>query len=184
MAHSILTKSLESAADSSLDGGNPMLFLNQLEATHENWHRRTFNARRLGFLVFHWNVIEEFKRAKCPSVWTGGIRPFRPKDFKDFGWPYNVTVRATSDDIGTLAAFSIAMESWHNDAHMAVGNAFGIADDMMDPRVNIYHREFWRLHYFINAKFLPELRRYDSSGSVTKKIERLETDQHMNLHRI
>ena len=184
MPHSILTTSLKSAADRSLDAGNPMLFLSQLEAIHQNWHRRTFSARRLGFLVFHWSVIEEFKRAKCPSIWTGGIRPFRPKDFKDFGWPYDVTVRAASKDIDSFAGFSMAIESWHNDAHMAVGTAFGIADDMMDPRVNIYHREFWRLHYFINSKFLPELRRFDSSGSDTKKMNQLETDQHMNLFRI
>jgi len=184
MSHSILTASLTSAANSSLDAGNPMLFLDQLESIHQNWHQRTFNARRLGFLVFHWTVVEAFKRAKCPSVWTGGIRPFRPKDFTDFGWSYNVTIRATNKDIDSLADFSLAIESWHNDAHMAVGNAFGIANDMMDPRVNIYHREFWRLHYFINTKFLRELRRYDSSGSATKKIERLEADQHMNLHRI
>ncbi len=184
MAHTLLTASLESAADSALDAGNPMLFLNRLEPIHQNWHQRTFNARRLGFLVFHWTVIEEFKRAKCASLWTGGVRPFRPKDFTDFGWSYNVAARASNGDIDSLADFSLAIESWHNDAHMAVGTAFVIEDDMMNPRVNIYYREFWRLHYFINARFIRELRRYDPTGSVVKKIERLENNQHTNLHRI
>ncbi len=67
---------------------------------------------------------------------------------------------------------------------MAVGDAFGITNDMMNPRVNIYYREFWRLHYFINDKFLEELRRYDPAGSVTQKIGRLEQNQHANLYRI
>ena len=142
------------------------------------------NARGLGFLSFHWFVIETFKRANCPSLWSGGIRSFRLVDFTNFGWSYNVTARARANDINSLASFSLAIESWHNDAHMAVGQAFGIADEMMNPRVNIYYREFWRLHYFINDKFLAELRRYDSSGTVSQKINRLEQNQHSNLYRI
>jgi hypothetical protein len=184
MAHSILETSLNSAATDARNAGNPMLFLNRLEPIHDNWHRRTFNARGLGFLSFHWFVIEAFKRANCPSLWSGGVRPFRPADFTNFGWSYNVTVRARGNDINSLASFSLSIESWHNDAHMAVGQAFGIEDDMMNPRVNIYYREFWRLHYFINDRFLAELRRYDSSGTVTQKMNRLEQNQHNNLYRI
>jgi hypothetical protein len=97
---------------------------------------------------------------------------------------HSVTVRARASDINSLANFSVGIESWHNDAHMAVGEAFGIEDDMMNPRVNIYYREFWRLHYFINDRFLAELRRYDSSGTVTQKMNRLEQNQHNNLYRI
>ena len=161
-----------------------MLFLNQLESIHENWHRRTFNARALGFLSFHWFVIESFRNARCPSLWAGGVRAFRRVDFTYFGWPYNVTNRAQSNDIDSLASFSLEIESWHNDAHMAIGQQFGITDDMMNPRVNIYYREFWRLHYFINDRFLVELRRYDSSGAVNQKIARLQQNQHTNIHRI
>ena len=184
MAHTILVDTLKTDADAAHTSGNPILFLNRLESVHPNWHGRTFNARGLGFLSFHWHVIEAFKRAGCSALWTGGIRAFRNTDFTSFGWSYNVTTRARADDINSLADFSLAIETWHGDAHMAVGTAFGIADDMMNPRVNIYYREFWRLHYFINDRFLRELRRYDSSGTVMKKIERLETDQHANVHRI
>jgi hypothetical protein len=184
MAHSMLEASLQAASKSALDAGNPMLFLNRLEAIHNNWHRRTFSARRLGFLVFHWTVIEEFKRAKSPSIWRGGIRPFRPKDFTDFGWSYNVSTRASNQDINSLADFSGEIESWHNEAHMAVGMSFGIESELMDPEVNIYYQQFWRLHYFINARFLRELRRYDPTGSAIKKIDRLENNQHINLYRI
>lgn len=184
MAHSILADALKAAANSARSQGNPLLFLNQLESIHANWHSRTFAARRLGFLTFHWQVIEFFKLARCPQLWSGGIKPFRGTDFTNFGSPYSATVHAKSDDIDSLADFSMATESWHNDAHMAVGMAFNIENDMMNPSVNIYYREFWRLHYFINSKFLRELSRYDSTGSVTKKIDRLETNKHSELHRI
>lgn len=184
MAHSVLVNTLRTAANSARNAGNPMLFLNELESMHVNWHSRTFNARRLGFLSFHWYVIEAFKRARCPRLWSGGVRAFRNADFNAFGWPYSVTTRASAGDFNSLADFSLAMESWHNDAHMAVGTAFGIANDMMNPGVNIYYREFWRLHYFINGKFLTELRRYDPAGTAKRKIERLETDHHHEMHRI
>ena len=184
MAHSILEQNLKDAAKNAKNSGNPMLFLNRLEAIHPNWHNRTFAARGLGFLTFHWWVIETFKDARCPSLWTGGIHAFSAANVTSFGWPYNVTVRANAGDIASLADFSLAMERWHNDAHMAVGDAFGITNDMMNPAANSYYREFWRLHYFINGKFLAQLRRYDSSGSVSQKIARLEQNQHSNLYRI
>ena len=184
MAHTMLISTLESAATTARDMGNPMLFLNRLESVHLNWHGRTFATRGLGFLTFHWYVIESFKKARCPGLWTGGVRAFRSADFTRFGSSYDITERARPGDIDSLANFSIAIETWHNEAHMAVGMAFGISDEMMDPRINIYYREFWRLHYFINAKFTRELKRYDSSGSSAKKIERLETNQHTNLYRI
>lgn len=184
MAHSILESSLSAAATDAKNSGNPILFLNRFEPMHFNWHSRTFSARGLGFLTYHWFVIENFKRAGGPSLWSGGIRAFRPADFTNFGWSYNVTSSATAGDIDSLAAFSVAIEGWHNDAHMAVGEAFGIAMDMMDPRANIYYREFWRLHYFINGKFLTQLRRYDSTGTVNQKMARLKQNQHTNLHRI
>jgi len=184
LAHSILENALDAAATQARNNGNPILFLNRLEPIHANWHNRSFNMRGLGFLSFHWFVIQAFQRARCPSLWAGGIRPFRTVDFTNFGWRYNVTVRARLMDIDSLANFSRAVETWHNDAHMAVGQAFGIENDMMNPRVNIYYREFWRLHYFIDDRFVAELRRYDTAGSVAQKIERLEQNQHANLFRI
>ena len=184
MAHSMLRASLKAAADAARSAANPMVFLNRLESIHPAWHLRTFASRRYGFLTFHWVVIQEFKRAGCPSLWPGGIRAFTVADFSTFGWPYSVASHAQAGNFASLAAFSSEMESWHNDAHMAVGMYFNIEDEMMDPAQNIYRPQFWRLHYFINGKFLPELRRYDAAGSARAKISRLETTQHANLYRI
>ena len=184
MSHSLLVSALESAAQDVRASGNPMLFLNRLESTHPNWHNRTYQARGMGFLSFHWQVVQSFKDARCPSLWSNGVKPFTTSDFKKFGWPYSVTARARAGDFQSLADFSIATENWHNDAHMAVGRAFGIENEMMDPAANIYYREFWRLHDFINSKLRVELRRYDSAGSEAQKIDRLETAHHSTLFKI
>lgn len=184
MAHSMLITALETAARDARSAGNAMLFLNRLESNHTNWHNRSLSARGLGFLIYHWYVIKSFRQARAANLWTGGIRPFRPVDFANFGWPYDVSASAHSGDFASLADFSIAIETWHNDAHMAVGVAFGIADEMMNPSINIYHREFWRLHYFINNRFLTEIRRFDSAGSVAQKVQRLETSHHGDLYRV
>lgn len=184
MAHSMLESALESAAKASLDANSPMVFLNGLESIHANWHRRRFATRGLGFLIFHWEVLEAFRRCLGPSIWSRGVKSFRPSDFTKFGWSYNVTSRASKDNLQSLANFSLAIETWHNEAHMAIGMAFDIEDEMMDPTVNIYYREFWRLHYFINDRFLREIRRYDSVGSVAAKIERIERDHHDSVHEI
>jgi hypothetical protein len=67
---------------------------------------------------------------------------------------------------------------------MAVGMAIGRVSEMMDPAQNIYLREFWRLHYFINARFLTELRRYDKLGTARAKIERLGTQHHTEFGQV
>jgi hypothetical protein len=184
MAHSFLVHALQQAADTARADGDPMEFLTDLAPIHVSWHRTTFAARRLGFLSFHWHVIEAFKRARGPSMWPGGVRAFALADFRRFGWPYNVNAPVSGGDVDSLAACSLAIESWHNDAHMAVGMAIGAEAQMMDPARNISLREFWRLHYFINARFEAALRRYDGQGSIARKLEKLERDHHAMLGRI
>ncbi len=184
MAHSILETALDSAAKTSLDNNNPMLFLNGLEAIHTNWHRRRFDARGMGFLIFHWNVIERFRRCKGPTTWNGGVKSFRPADFTKFGASYTVTTHAREGDLESVAAFSLEAERWHNDAHMAIGMEFGIENEMMDPAVNIYYREFWRLHYFINDRFVRELKKFDRAGAPPAKIRGIEENHHNDVHKI
>ena len=184
MAHSFLITALETARREAIQSRDAMRFLSRLEAIHPGWHQTPFAARSLGFLTFHWYVVDEFKKAKAPKLWSDGVRPFTRADFRRFGWPYDVTSRAKDGDFESLASFSSAIERWHNQAHMAVGMSIGRDVEMMDPAQNIYLREFWRLHYFINARFLSELRRYDSSGNARAKITRLGTDHHAALGQI
>ena len=184
MAHSFFITALENARREALQSHDAVRFLSRLESIHPAWHQTPFVARSLGFLSFHWYLGEEFKKAKGPQLWPGGIKPFTRADFKRVGWPYNVTLRAKNDDVASLAAFSLAIEKWHNQAHMAIGMDIRREDEMMNPALNIYLREFWRLHYFINARFLPELRKYDTSGTARTKIERLGTQHEPELGRI
>lgn len=65
---------------------------------------------------------------------------------------------------------------------MAIGMATGV--DMMEPLTNINHVEFWRLHYFINAKFFQQLRRYDQVGSNARRIGKIEQLHHTDVGRI
>lgn len=184
MAHSFLITALETARREALQSRDALRFLSRLESIHLGWHQTALAARSLGFLSFHWYVIDEFKRSKGPQLWPGGVRPFTRGDFRRFGWPYDVTLRARDGDFASLAGFSLAIERWHGQAHMAVGMAIGQEDEMMAPAQNIYLREFWRLHYFINGRLLPELRRYDKSGTARAKIERLATEHHAELGQI
>ena len=58
--------------------------------------------------------------------------------------------------------------------------------NMMNPMTNIHLREFWRLHYIINAKFEAKLRSYRQSGSqsIPVVIASMEAGAHSSLPRI
>lgn len=51
-------------------------------------------------------------------------------------------VRVVFGDIDSFAAFSLDIERWHGDAHMAIG--MGTGTPMMDPAQNIFYLPFWR----------------------------------------
>ena len=156
----------------SLKHKDPMLFLRELGPQHYRWHRIPRTTRSIGFLSFHWHVVSAFKKSHADKIWPGSIQPFSLAEWNQFGWPYNVTAQVMADDFDSFAAFSTAIENWHNEAHMAVMNATG--EDMMSPATNIFLRNFWRLHYFIDARFLDALAAYDKKGSVPQKVARME----------
>lgn len=62
------------------------------------------------------------------------------------------------DALGELAAFSAAIESWHNTAHGAIGSATGTP--MMDARQNVFFRPFWKFQVLIDDLFEVVLRQY------------------------
>ena len=51
----------------------------------------------------------------------------------------------------------------------------------MNPLTNILLRNFWRLHYFIDARFLEALASFDGAGSVKQQVSRLERNYHSQL---
>jgi hypothetical protein len=72
---------------------------------------------------------------------------------------------ADAGDLRGLADYSLALERWHNvEGHMVVGMVTGRGEDMMNPLVNIFFPEFWRLHYFINERFEEQLATYAQSA--------------------
>ena len=42
--------------------------------------------------------------------------------------------------------------------------------NLMNPRTNVRRPEFWRLQYFINAKFEDQLRHYGGAGATPKHV--------------
>jgi hypothetical protein len=159
-----------------------MYYLQQLSPIHVRWHMQSKSTRTLGFLVFHWHVIDALKTAGVPKLWPGKLKPFSLGDFTGFGWPYNVTLQAQSGDFDSLANFSTAIETWHNEAHMAIGMATNTP--MMDPGQNVFYLPFWRLHYFINERFLEELGHFDGLGTAVKQVKRLERKAHSAVGQI
>jgi len=155
-------------------------FLNALGPIHEAWHMTPMSQRKLGFLLFHWHVVQHFGTVGGPAAF-GGVTPFAPSDFRRFGWPYNVAVTVGRGQINALETFSQDVENWHNRAHMAIGMAFGV--DLMNPRTNIKLVQFWQLHFFINSAFEKKLRtfRRSSSQRLLAVVADIESRNHASV---
>jgi hypothetical protein len=169
---------INSYAKDALTQKNPLLFLQDLGPLHKRWHTTSLR-NNIGFFLFHWHLVAALKKCHADKLWPGGVHPFTLTNWTSFNWPYNVANNVVSGDLNSLATFSTNVENWHNEAHMAVQMATG--ENLMDPLTNILLRNFWRLHYFINARFLEALSAYDSAGTATKKIDRLEKNHESRL---
>ena len=155
-------------------------FLNGLSPIHVAWHSLPVSH---GFLLFHWEVIKHFKAVGGPAQF-GGVIAFTATQLSNFGAPYNVAVTVAQGDLAALSAFSVAIQSWHNGAHMSIQMATGL--NMMNAGTNIYLREFWQLHYFINARFESKLRNYRhvATQSIPSVIAHIESGHHSAVPRI
>ncbi len=142
-------------------------FIRRLGPLHARWHNE-HNAGQatLGFLLFHWELIQRFKEIGADHGLGGlsGIQPYTEGQLANFGAPYNVTDTVAAGDVTSFEFFSGDLEAWHNDAHMQVGMATG--HNLMNPRTNVRRPEFWRLHYFINERFEEQLRNFAGSASA------------------
>ncbi len=152
-------------------------FLNALGPIHRDWHETPPSGRVYGFLLFHAEVIRLLTLVGGPAFF-GGITPFTTADWRRFGRPYNVTFRVPKGDIQAFATFSTDVENWHNRAHMAIEMSSHL--NMMDPLTNIHLLQFWRLHYFVQAKFESRLKTFRASASQSPAdvIATIETANH------
>ena len=182
MSHSPIKRAIALYAKEAVQQNNPLHFLQRFAPTHNSWHTTSLRDS-LGFLLFHWHARAALKKSHADQIWPGGVQPFTLADWKTrFDWLYNVTNSVVAGDFDSLAAFSSELEGWHDQAHMAVEMVTG--EQMMLPLTNIYLRNFWRLHYFINDRFLEALGTFDGNGSVVKQIGRLERKYHTRLGEI
>jgi hypothetical protein len=191
--HSVLEQILESYQQRAIDQGSPNEYLRQLAPLHNRWHGFSRGARPIGFLLFHWHLIQHFRGAGLEqqlgtTAYT--VADFSPGgDFADARWPAWMDDVADAGDLQGLAGYSLAIERWHNvEGHMVVGMVTGRGEDMMNPVVNIFFPEFWRLHYFINERFEEQLSAYAQSahpdlGLTTPReiIDHIEQSHHAVL---
>lgn len=138
--------------------GDWRAFIRRLGPLHAQWHTEHNSGQAtLGFLLFHWELIQRFKKVGADQGLGGlsGIQPYTEAQLANFSAPYNVTDVVAKGDVTSFESFSGDLEAWHNDAHMQVGMATG--HNLMNPRTNVRRPEFWRLHYFINDRFEAQL---------------------------
>jgi hypothetical protein len=135
---------------------DPGGFLEGLSSIHDDWHTEV--SRGYGFLLFHNRVVRSFNAIVAPGV-DPAIEPFTEQEFQDMGVEAFQEDASNVTTLSDLVAFSTAIESWHNTAHMAIAMATGTP--MMDPRQNIFFRAFWQLHLFIDdVQFAKALQQY------------------------
>jgi hypothetical protein len=154
------------------------VFIRRLGPLHGRWHaEHNAGHATLGFLIFHWELIQRFKQSGADQGLGGlsGIQAFSEAQLANFGAPYNVTDKVNAGDTQSFEFFSSDLEAWHNDAHMQVGMATG--HDLMNPRTNVRRPEFWRLHYFINQRFEEQLTSYKAGATPADTIAQLENDR-------
>jgi hypothetical protein len=147
----------------------PRLYLRLLSPLHYRWH--TQRVRRVGFLLFHWHVIEHFKALRLDremKIETDTEADFKPGGrFKGAHWAAMMKGVPDSTSLPDLVSYSRAIEGWHNEAHMVIGEVTGL--DMMDAKANVFFPEFWGLHFFINNHFEVQLRSYAKAQKLTRR---------------
>jgi len=151
--------------------GDWRIFIRRLGPLHARWHtEHNAGQATLGFLLFHWELIQRFKAIGADQGLGGlpGIQPYSEAQLANFGAPYNVTDSVAPGNVTSFEFFSGDLEAWHNDAHMHVGMATG--HNLMNPRTNVRRPEFWRLHYFINTRFEEQLANYAGVGTAAAQV--------------
>jgi len=178
--HIGMVRNLQRIADGARRNRNPPRFLTRYSPIHVRWHS---SSRIPGFLLFHWHSVEHIKSLGLDTmlgVSPYGINDFRPGgDFADADWNDFMGGFAPSSSLDELVAYSNQLENWHNNAHMVIGDTLGV--DLMNAATNVFLREFWNLHFFINQRFENELKSYaeanhselTSASSIVQHIESL-----------
>jgi hypothetical protein len=171
--HSTMLTELDRFEKEARKQNNPQLYLQLLSPLHFQWHAIPTRARRIGFLLFHWHVIEHFKALGLEAIMNAQedtVADFTPPGgkFRMADWGAIMDGVSDSTTLTELEDYSQAIEGWHNEAHMAIGQVTGL--DMMNPTVNVFFTEFWDLHYFINTRFEEQLRSYADSAHPDQNL--------------
>jgi hypothetical protein len=89
-------------------GGDWRVFIRQLGPVHAQWHvEHNAGQATLGFLLFHWELIERFRAVGADQGLGGliGIKPYTEPQFADFGAAYTVLDSVSNGDVAELETF-------------------------------------------------------------------------------
>src|SRR5437867_3870294 len=96
----------------STPGTSATQFLKKLGPIHAQWHsQHNVGAGTLGFLLFHWELIERFKKVGGPAHFSG-VTAFTTQELASFQVPYDVHDAVKKGDVGSLELFSEDIEIW------------------------------------------------------------------------
>ena len=189
--HSVTLNRLQSFEDEARNTDNPRRYLERLGPLHNAWHSAPSTGRRIGFLIFHWHVVEHFQALQLDQQMS--VTPYTVNDFSPGGqfaeadWNASMQGIQPSRSLDDLVLYSQAIEGWHNEAHMVIGDVTGAP--MMDPSVNVFYTAFWNLHSFINQRFEGEMQSYANAAHPTLRTpaqitKHIEAQHHQYVQRI
>jgi hypothetical protein len=167
MHYDVFLWRMENSANYAKSQGNPWLFLDGISSLHVEWHSDPSTGRAIGFLLFHWHLIEHFRDLHLDQY----VRPYYASYFNPGGrfgnqgadWDDSMGSVEPAANIDDLVNNSAAVESWHNSMHHIIEQNTGVP--MMDAARNIYYEEFWSFHFFINS-FLENRELYNYAEST------------------
>lgn len=174
MAHGSFRDDLTTLAGTTLQ--DPVGFLEGLSPIHQDWHQQD---RDYGFLLFHNRVVRYFKANVAPAI-APPVAAYTLDELQDMGVRRFDPDLSDVDALAELAAFSDALESWHNTAHGAIGTATGTP--MMDARQNIFFRPFWQFHLFIDDLFELVLAQYGNRAHQGQFVTPGAVAAHIEAH--
>lgn len=182
MAHENTRDALITIANNN--NGDPLGFLEAFSPIHRDWHGP---ERTYGFLLFHHRLVRYFK-AIVNSQINPPVAPFTKAEFSGMGITQFEGNPEKIASLNDLEAFSTNIEGWHNGAHARIQVATGVP--MMNAAENIFYREFWQLHLFIDERFEARLQQYEAAVhtgaflNVSAIAAHIEVSHHSRVPRI
>ncbi len=121
-------------------------------------------GRDYGFLLVGWETVRGFREVAGPARF-GGVQAISEASLGAIGVPYAAArVLVPQGDIEALVRFSREIEQWYSGALAMMAYP---GHEMGDAGKSVRLLDFWRLRYFVNARFEQKLRTFRDGREQT-----------------